>query len=191
MHYITDHLAVVFKPPVPMDLPTPNSRRLAPLGRPAAAAAFLAVIVLAVACDSGEEWAPFEEGWDPNHPMAAQVLAAPDRGDPIDMEMADAGERWFRVRGCLACHRVDGVDVAGPYLNGVTIRRDYEWFRAMVLRPDSMIRMDPVARDLAEIYRVAMPIQGVNDLQVRALWEYLRRIDGGAGPGGAGLPPGD
>jgi hypothetical protein len=95
--------------------------------------------------------------------------------------MADAGERWFRVRGCLACHRVDGVDVAGPYLNGVTVRRDYDWFRGMVLRPDSMIRVDPVARDLAEIYRVAMPIQGVNDLHVRALWEYLRRVDGRAG----------
>jgi nitrite reductase (NO-forming) len=92
--------------------------------------------------------------------------------------MADAGERWYRVRGCLACHRVDGVDVAGPALNGVTVRRDYEWFRAMVLRPDSMVVADPVARELLEIYRVPMPVQGVSDLHVRAIWEYLRRVDG-------------
>jgi len=152
-----------------------RARRL----RPAPAGAFLAAILLTAACDGEAEWAPFEGGWDPNHPQAAQVLAPPERGDPIDADMADAGERWFRVRGCLACHRVDGVDVAGPYLNGVTVRRDYDWFRGMVLRPDSMMRVDPVARDLAEIYRIAMPIQGVNDLHVRALWEYLRRVDGG------------
>lgn len=129
------------------------------------------------ACDAAPEWSPLDGPWDPSHPEAAAVLAVPERGDPIDHAMADAGERWYRVRGCLACHRVDGVDVAGPALNGVTIRRDYVWFRAMVLRPDSMIVHDPVARELMEIYRIPMPVQGVNDLHVRAIWEYLRRID--------------
>jgi hypothetical protein len=91
--------------------------------------------------------------------------------------MAEAGAHWYRVRGCLACHRTDGVDVAGPALNGVTRRRSYDWFRAMTLRPDSMLVHDPIAQDLLAIYRVPMPVQRVQDLHVRAIWEYLRTID--------------
>ncbi len=145
-------------------------------------AAFLA------GCDAGEEWSPLDGPWDPNDPLAQVILAPPEPGDPIDQEMADAGEHWYRVRGCLACHRVDGVDVAGPYLDGVTVRREYDWFRGMVLRPDSMLRVDPVARELLEIYRVPMPVQGVDDLHVRAIWEYLRRIDEGRGQASTPLP---
>lgn len=147
--------------------------------------------IVASGCESAEEWSPLDGPWDPNHPEAARILTPPQGGDPIDEAMAEAGERWYRVRGCLACHRVDGVDVAGPALNGVTIRRDYEWFRAMVRRPDSMVVHDPIARALMDQYRVPMPVQGVNDLQVRAIWEYLRSIDegGGSEEGGGGADP--
>jgi hypothetical protein len=65
----------------------------------------------------------------------------------------------------------------GPALGGVTRRRDYDWFRGMVMRPDSMLREDPVARELLEIWRVPMPNQGVDELRIRAIWEYLRRED--------------
>jgi mono/diheme cytochrome c family protein len=150
---------------------------------------FAAGFLLALAgCATEPEWSPLDGPWDPDHPEAAGVLAVPGRDAPIDAAMADAGERWYRVRGCLACHRVDGVDVAGPALDGVSVRREYEWFRAMVLRPDSMVVADPVARELLEIYRVPMPVQGVNDLHVRAIWEYLRRVDGAPSP--LPLPPG-
>jgi mono/diheme cytochrome c family protein len=151
-------------------------------------AVVLLPILLLAGCASEPEWSPLEGPWDPAHPDAAALLLPPDPGDPIDPAMADAGERWYRVRGCLACHRVDGVDVAGPALNGVTVRREYDWFRAMVLRPDSMIVADPVARELLEIYRVPMPVQGVNDLHVRAIWEYLRRVDRAGSPPGAPRP---
>jgi len=140
------------------------------------------VLLVLAGCASEPEWSPLDGPWDPAHPAAATILAVPDQDAPIDAAMADAGERWYRVRGCLACHRVDGVDVAGPALNGVTVRREYEWFRAIVLRPDSMVVADPVARELLEIYRVPMPVQGVNDLHVRAIWEYLRRVDGSTAP---------
>lgn len=142
----------------------------------------LALLAATAGCETREEWSPLDGPWDPSHPEAAAILAPPEPGDPIDPEMADAGEHWYRVRGCLACHRVDGVDVAGPWLNGVTVRRDFDWFRAMVLRPDSMVVHDPIARALMERYRVPMPVQGVSELQVRAIWEYLRRVDAPGGP---------
>jgi cytochrome c551/c552 len=141
-------------------------------------AAWLVLLLFATGgCDGEEEWSPLEGPWDPNHPEAQAILAPPAADDPIDREMADAGERWYRVRGCLACHRVDGTDVVGPALNGVTERREYEWYRAMVMKPDSMLQVDPIAQDLARMYRVPMPDQGIGELRTRAIWEYLRRVD--------------
>jgi len=155
--------------------PTPNSSHFDLRPR----SGFLGCILLLflAACREGEEWSPLDGAWNPNHPEAAAILSPPDPGTPIWTQMADAGEHWYRVRGCLACHRTDGVDVAGPALNGVTRRRSYDWFRAMTLRPDSMLVHDPIAQELLAIYRLPMPVQRVNDLHVRAIWEYLRTID--------------
>ncbi|TVP53780.1 MAG: hypothetical protein EA351_14525, partial [Gemmatimonadales bacterium] len=60
-----------------------------------------------VGCGEREDWSPIDGPWDPDHPEARAILEPPDVTDPIDDEMADAGERWYRTRGCLACHRVD------------------------------------------------------------------------------------
>jgi hypothetical protein len=129
-------------------------------------------------CTETPDWSPLDGPWDPAHPLAAEILTPPPPDAPLDLEMADAGERWYRVRGCLACHTLDGRNAAaGPSLLGVTRRRDYVWFEGMVMRPDSMLRVDPIAKELLEIYRVPMPIQRVNELHVRAIWEYLRGLD--------------
>jgi len=128
-------------------------------------------------CGEREDWSPLEGPWDPNHPDAAAFLATPAPGSPIDREMAEAGERWYRIRGCLACHPMEPPHAAGPAMGGITERRSYEWFRAMVMRPDSMLVHDPVARELLEIYRLPMPAQGVDELRVRAMWEFLRDYD--------------
>lgn len=148
---------------------------LATLARPAAASlAVIALLATFPACGPQEEWSPLDGPWDPEHPDAARILEAPDPDSPVDLEMARAGERWYRARGCLACHPVHGSDAVGPALGGIQRRRDYEWFRAMVMRPDSMLRVDPVARELLRIYRVPMPDQGATELETRAMWEYLR-----------------
>jgi protein SCO1 len=91
--------------------------------------------------------------------------------------MAEAGARWYRIRGCMACHTVDGTEVVGPTLLGVTSLRDYDWFRGMVMNPDSMFINDAEARALLDLYPIPMPDQGVDELRTRAIWEYLRRVD--------------
>jgi mono/diheme cytochrome c family protein len=151
----------------------PRAPRLSPgLARRVVLA--LALLLVASGCGETQDWSPLDGPWDPSHPDAARILEPPAPDAPIDTAMAQAGERWYRVRGCLACHRVQGDDVLGPTLGGVTLRREYTWFRGMVLRPDSMLVHDPVARALLEQYGVPMPSQQLNDLQVRAIWEYLR-----------------
>jgi len=145
--------------------------------RPALATLCVLIATATFGCGDGEDWSPLDGPWDPDHPEAAAILAAPAPDAPIDRQMAAAGERWYRQRGCLACHTLEGNDVLGPTMAGISRRRDYEWFRGMVMRPDSMLRDDPVARELLEIYRVPMPNQGVSDLHTRAIWEYLRMRD--------------
>jgi hypothetical protein len=140
----------------------------------------LALACLLAACGETEDWSPLDGPWDPNDPRAAAILAPPTPGAPIDLEMAAAGERWYRIRGCLACHSLQGDEVLGPSLLGITGRRDYDWFRGMVMSPDSMLRVDPIAQALLERYRVVMPRQGLDDLRVRAIWEFHRQVDAAA-----------
>jgi mono/diheme cytochrome c family protein len=101
--------------------------------------------------------------------------APPAPGDPIVEEMAADGERLFRVKGCLACHKIQGGPSVGPDLAGVTERRDYPWYHAMVTNPDSMLAMDPIARELLARYRTRMVYQRITEYEVRAIFEYLRR----------------
>ena len=51
----------------------------------------------------------------------------------------------------------------------------------MVLRPDSMTAYDPVARELKDTYQVQMLTpRSLDDAEVLALVEFLRRVDAGA-----------
>ncbi len=136
----------------------------------------LPLLLLFVGCGA-EDWTPGGEPWDPESPEARALLRAPEAGAPLDDELARAGEEWYGRRGCAACHTLGGGNVQGPDLLGVTVRREYDWFRGMVMNPDSMIRMDPDARALFQEFRVPMPNQGVSELQTRAMWEYLREVD--------------
>lgn len=155
---------------------------------PARLLAVLPVLLLA-GCGEREDWSPLDGPWNPDHPEAAAILAAPDRMSPIDEEMAGAGERWYRTRGCLACHGLEGDDALGPAMAGISERREYAWFRGMVMRPDSMLQEDPVAQALLTQYRIPMPDQGVDELRTRAIWEYLRELDRErTGPAGEAQP---
>lgn len=104
--------------------------------------------------------------------------ALPERGQPVDPELADAGEELFRIH-CAACHREGGSATAavGPSLVGVTQRRSYPWIRGMVLEPDSMHRADSIARRLLLQWRVPMRDVGLSEPGFRAVLEYLRLRD--------------
>jgi len=106
----------------------------------------------------------------------------PARGDSIDDRLAELGASVF-ARHCAACHAVTGEPRIGPNLAGVTLRREPAWIRAMVLRPDSMTRDDPVASALKQAFGVQMMVVGdVGPGHARAVLEFLRRVDGGALP---------
>lgn len=97
----------------------------------------------------------------------------PTPGEPLDSALVHAGELLFQ-RQCAACHTLDGREVVGPSLHDVAARRSYPWIRAMVLAPDSMLRVDEDARALLEEYGVPMVDTGLDERYFRAVLEYLR-----------------
>jgi len=114
-----------------------------------------------------------------------EAASLPDGSGPIDDVLAKLGSRVFQRR-CAACHTIHGAPRVGPNLAGVTLRRDAAWIRAMILRPDSMTRADPVARALKDAYRVQMGVSGpIEPVEARAVLEFLRRVDAGGTATGA------
>ena len=72
------------------------------------------------------------------------------------------GEGFFASKGCIACHKIGGGKLVGPDLKGVTARREANWIKRMILRPDVMVKEDDVARKLLAETMVPMPNQGVD-----------------------------
>ncbi len=114
------------------------------------------------------------------HPPTTPPVAAPS--GPVDVALAVSGEAAFAAKGCVACHYV-GRDarLVGPDLSGVTERRTWPWFYAMVTNPDSMVKNDAEAKAMLGEYMTPMANQAVTDEEVQSIWEYLRRgpISGG------------
>ena len=107
--------------------------------------------------------------------LAVEVIAAPVEAAPaatvievptftVSTDAADIkkGEELFASKGCVACHKLGGGKLVGPDLKGVTARRDETWLKKMILRPDVMVKEDPVAKKLLGELFVPMPNQGVN-----------------------------
>ena len=63
----------------------------------------------------------------------------------------------------------------GPDLFGVTTRRETAWLARWLKEPDEMIEEgDPIAMQLLSRYQeLRMPNLGLNDVDVRALIEFL------------------
>ena len=117
------------------------------------------------AAEEQAEEVPFEE-----------VFAAADAG---------AGERLFRQ--CGSCHRLDGINATGPYLNGVVGRpvaavSDYSYSSAMAEQGGEWTPED-LSHFLADpsgwIPGTKMTYNGMDDIEDRAnLIAYLQSVEG-------------
>lgn len=140
--------------------------------------------LVAVACGGGGD-----AGGEPGSGAAPPPAPASEAGALMSLEsfpaeldpaLAERGAELFQTKGCVACHTVGGGRLVGPDLAGVTDRREPGWLAAQILEPDSMIRNDPIARDLFAEYMTPMSDQGLTVEETRAVLEFLRRdADGG------------
>ncbi len=94
-------------------------------------------------------------------------------------QSAQEGQTIFQTN-CAACHTIGKGDLVGPDLQEVTQRRDQAWLTQMIAAPDKLLSSgDPIAQELFQKYKVAMPNLGLSDTQVQSLLAYLEA------PGGA------
>jgi cytochrome c2 len=133
--------------------------------------AFLMMVAMAFGCGGGEG-APAEEAAESMPAMEAAPVQAPT--GEVDASLASEGETAFQQKGCVGCHTVGGGKLTGPDLQGVTDRREYEWFMAMVLKPDSMLQNDEAAKQMLAEYMTPMVYMGTTEQEARAIYEYLR-----------------
>lgn len=94
---------------------------------------------------------------------------------PSDEELVALGRRVFESRGCVECHGTEGEEPTGeaPDLAAVVDHRSFRWIYHMVMRPDSMLRHDPTAREMMAEFDRIMPVLDVTPWEALLLYEYL------------------
>lgn len=108
---------------------------------------------------------------DPKGPSSIGLPALAYSAKPEDIAK---GKELFATKGCVACHKF-GSKLVGPNLTGITVRRELEWIARMVLKPEVMIKEDPVAANLYKEYMVAMPNLAVNaDTELPYMLSYFK-----------------
>jgi mono/diheme cytochrome c family protein len=107
-------------------------------------------------------------------PKGPSIIGIPAVAYSAKAEDIAKGKELFATKGCVACHKF-GSKLVGPNLTGITVRRQIEWISRMVLKPDVMIKEDPVAANLYKEYMVAMPNLAVNaDSELPLILAYFK-----------------
>ena len=84
------------------------------------------------------------------------------------------GEALF-IKGCSTCHTVGKGDRVGPDLRGVSSRREHNWLRQFISRPDRVFEAkDPVAMAMLKKYRgIRMPNLGLSEQDAEDVLAYI------------------
>jgi len=133
------------------------------------------LVALAVAAGCSSEQAEEGQTSQETSQPAVESNAPPAPAGEIDQELAALGEGLFQSKGCVACHTIGKGRLTGPDLQGVADRREYGWMTAMMMNPDSMVKADPVAKQLLAEYMTPMLSLAVTAEEARAIYEHLRR----------------
>jgi len=107
--------------------------------------------------------------------------AGPRAGkSPVDATLAATGEKLFQTKGCFVCHGF-GKKITCPDLVGVSMRRTADWMEHQILHPEVMVKEDPISHELRTHYALPMTNQNVKPEEAKALIEFLKKKDHGAG----------
>lgn len=115
-------------------------------------------------------------------PVEAAPAKTPIEVPQFEVSTAPAdvkkGEELFAAKGCVACHKIGGGKLVGPDLKGVTARRELDWLKKMILKPEIMLKEDDVAKKLLAETFVPMPNQNVDPKnELPFLLAYLKSTE--------------
>jgi len=97
----------------------------------------------------------------------------------MDAAMAAKGKEISDAK-CASCHSLTTADhLVGPGWKGVTKKHTAAWLMNYITDPDPMLAKDPeLQKQIAEANGIKMPNPGLNAEEVRAVYEYMRQVDG-------------
>ena len=153
-----------------------------------AAGLLLSVIMLTVACNSGNDKGKeasntaTENTTSPNNNETSSPKGVGPHQNvqlthPLDEKMVASGKSTYEVK-CASCHKTTDEKLVGPGWKGVTDRRTPEWIMNFVTNTDEMIEKDPAAQKMLEECLVRMPNQSLSEGDARSVLEFMRKNDG-------------
>jgi hypothetical protein len=92
--------------------------------------------------------------------------------EEVDVTRAIAGKILFD-KHCIACHAMD-KQVIGPALGDVASIRSSSWLTDMISEPDSMLKHDPIARQLLKEFNNIRMTPSVTREEALSLVEFLK-----------------
>ena len=93
-------------------------------------------------------------------------------------DLANWGKELFESKSCSDCHTLGGGVEVGPDLKGITKTRDITWLKKMILNPEEMERIDPLAKKLYGQYSEAgMPNGDLTDEEAEAILKYIESVN--------------
>jgi mono/diheme cytochrome c family protein len=111
--------------------------------------------------------------WENNNgigPIKAFTLPA-----EMDDALVTDGKLLYEAK-CTACHKIDKKFI-GPSPKDILTRRNPAWIMNMILNPEEMIQMDPIAKQLlVEANGAPMANQNLTEPEARAILEYFRSL---------------
>lgn len=124
----------------------------------------------------GSKAIPTSDEYDPNRGQgkfdASNLII-----EGFDSELAAKGDGISNTK-CASCHKMTDERLVGPGWAGVTQRRTAPWIMNFITNPDPMIDVDPELQAQLELCLVRMPNQNLSEEDARAVYEYMRQIDG-------------
>jgi mono/diheme cytochrome c family protein len=102
-------------------------------------------------------------------------IRVPSLSYPTDAASIAKGQQIFAAKACGSCHALGTGRLVGPDLRGVTARRNLPWIAKMILKPELMIHVDPLAKKLYARYMAPMGNQRVDPAsELPALLAWLK-----------------
>lgn len=118
--------------------------------------------------------------------MAAKVIVKEEDFAPVNEVPTDPVERgkyWYNLKGCIACHTLDGSVVVGPSFKGLygadqrladgsTVKVDDAYLIESILKPDAKIAVKPDGSP----YVGQMVPMGISEAQAKDIVEYMKTL---------------